>query len=123
MIVTVYYIQKEVLSPGRAIQTTEELLLLTQILESQDRFSEIAKILDSENLGISSRIVQNDWSFVTIKLKSLEKAGMWTEGLSYAKSLLAIPNNEDERKALQERDDWSVWSLLVTSARNTNSLE
>lgn len=123
MIVMVYYIQKEVLSPGRAIQTTEELLLLTQILESQDRFSEVTKILDSDNVGISSRIVQNDWNFVTIKLKSLEKAGMWTEGLSYAKQLLAIPNNEDERKALQERDDWSVWGLLVTSARNINSPE
>lgn len=119
----VYYIQKEVLSPGRAIQTTEELLLLTQILESQDRFSEVAKILDSDNVGISSRIVQNDWNFVTIKLNSLGKAGMWTEGLSYAKQLLAIPNNEDERKALQERDDWSVWSLLVTSTRNINSPE
>lgn len=111
------------MSPSRAIQTTEELLLLTQILESQERFSEIVKILDSETLGIGSRIVQNDWTFVGAKLYSLEKAGMWTEGLKYAKSLLAIPNSEEEKKALQERDDWSVWKLLIASVRNINSLE
>lgn len=111
------------MSPSRAIQTTEELLLLTHILESQERFSEIVKILDSETLGIASRIVQNDWTFVGTKLYNLEKAGMWTEGLEYSKSLLAIPNSEEEQKALQERDDWTVWKLLIASVRNINNPE
>lgn len=111
------------LSPAKAIQTTEELLLLIKILETQERHSEIVKLLDSENLGINSRIVQNDWTFVGTKLESLEKAGMWTEGLAYAKSLLAIPSDENERKALQEHDDWAVWNLLVASVRNINNSE
>ncbi|PLB54463.1 cytoskeleton organization protein [Aspergillus steynii IBT 23096] len=114
---------KELLSPPRAIQNAEELLLLAKIFESQGRHSELVSILNSETVGISSRIIQNDWSFVGEKLSSLEKAQMWTEGLSYTKSLLAIPNTEDERKALQEHDDWAVWSLLVAAVRNINNQE
>lgn len=115
--------QKETPSPPKAIQTTEELLLLVKILETQDRNPEIVKLLDSENLGLNSQIVQNDWTFVGTKVDGLEKAGMWTEGLAYAKSLLAIPTDENERKALQERDDWAVWNLLVASVRNLNNAE
>ncbi|KAB8199981.1 N-acetyltransferase B complex non catalytic subunit-domain-containing protein [Aspergillus parasiticus] len=114
---------KELLSPPRAIQGPEELLLLVKIFESQGRHDEIVKILDSENLGLSSRVIQNDWSFVGVKLSSLEKAEMWTQGLSYARELLAIPTNEAEKKALQERDDWAVWKLLVISTRKMNTQE
>ncbi|KAL4878518.1 N-acetyltransferase B complex non catalytic subunit-domain-containing protein [Aspergillus karnatakaensis] len=114
---------KELLSPPRAIQSAEELLLLVKIYESQGRHGEIVKILDSDNLGIKSKLVQNDWSFVGVKLSSLENAEMWTEGLSYAKELLAIPTTEEEKKALQERDDWAVWHLLVTAAQKLNTDE
>ncbi|GES62553.1 cytoskeleton organization protein [Aspergillus terreus] len=114
---------KELLSPPRAIQSSEELLLLVKIFESQGRHAEVVKILDSENLGITSRLIQNDWTFVGVKLANLEKAQMWTEGLSYTKTLLAIPTNDAERKDLQERDDWAVWSLLVNATRNLNTPE
>jgi N-terminal acetyltransferase B complex non-catalytic subunit len=109
------------LSPPRAIQSAEELLLLVKIYESQGRHSEIVKILDSENLGIKSKMVQSDWSFIGVKLSSLEKAEMWAEGLSYTKELLAIPFTEEEKKAIQERDDWAVWHLLVTATQKINS--
>ncbi|PYI06608.1 hypothetical protein BO78DRAFT_343164 [Aspergillus sclerotiicarbonarius CBS 121057] len=112
---------KELLSPPRAIQSAEELLLLIKVFESQGRHAEIVKVLDSENLGISSRVIQNDWSFVGDKLSNLEKAQMWTEGLAYTKELLAIPTNEVERKALQERDDWAVWHLLIAATKQINS--
>jgi N-terminal acetyltransferase B complex non-catalytic subunit len=98
-------------------------LLLVRIFESQGRHAEIIKILDSDNLGINSRIIQNDWSFVGVKLSNLEKAKMWTEGLLYAKELLAIPSSEEERKAIQERDDWAVWHLLVTATQKIDTAE
>ncbi|KAL4964734.1 MDM20/NAA25 family protein [Aspergillus stella-maris] len=114
---------KELLSPPRAIQTAEELLLLVKIYESQGKHAEIVKILNSENLGIKSKMVRNDWSFVGVKLSSLEQAEMWTEGLAYTKELLAIPTTEEEKKAIQERDDWAVWHLLVTATQKINSAE
>ncbi|KAL2809939.1 N-acetyltransferase B complex non catalytic subunit-domain-containing protein [Aspergillus granulosus] len=114
---------KELLSPPRALQSAEELLLLTKIYESQGRHSEIVKILDSENLGLKSKMVQNDWSFIGVKLSSLEKAEMWTEALAYTKELLAIPSTEEEKKSIQERDDWAVWHLLLTATQKLESTE
>ncbi|KAI9368067.1 N-acetyltransferase B complex non catalytic subunit-domain-containing protein [Aspergillus egyptiacus] len=114
---------KELLSPPRAIQSAEELLLLVKIYESQGRHAEIVKILDSKNLGIKSRMIQNDWSFIGVKLSSLEKAEMWAEGLSYARELLAIPSTEEEKKAIQEHDDWAVWNLLLTATQKLGSAE
>lgn len=111
------------LSAPRAIQTPEELLLLVKVYESQGRYSEIAKLMDSENLGVNSRVVQNDMSFIGVKLGSLERASMWTEGLSYAKSLLSIPEDEAGQKALDERDDWGVWSMVVVPTQNINDSE
>ncbi|KAL4921271.1 N-acetyltransferase B complex non catalytic subunit-domain-containing protein [Aspergillus aurantiobrunneus] len=114
---------KELLSPPRAIQSAEELLLLVKIYEFQGRHAEIVKILDSDNLGIKSKMVRNDWSFVGVKLSSLEKAEMWVEGLLYTKELLAMPSNETEQKAIQEHDDWAVWHLLVTATQKINTAD
>ncbi|KAL2215610.1 cytoskeleton organization protein [Thermoascus aurantiacus ATCC 26904] len=108
---------KELLSPPRAIQTSEELLLLIKIFELQGRHVEVLSILDSENLGITSRIVQNDWSFVRAKLHSLEKAEKWAEGLAFAKSLLGT----SDEAALKERDDWAVWSLMLSAIQKIDS--
>ncbi|OJJ44687.1 hypothetical protein ASPZODRAFT_134775 [Penicilliopsis zonata CBS 506.65] len=114
---------KELLSHPKAIQNAEELLLLIKIFDSQGHPAEIVKILDTANLGLNSKIVQNDWNFIREKVLGLEKAKMWSDGLSYAKSLLPIPTNEADRKALQEHDDWTVWSLMVSAVREINTPE
>uniref|UniRef100_A0A093V0Q6 N-alpha-acetyltransferase 25, NatB auxiliary subunit n=1 Tax=Talaromyces marneffei PM1 TaxID=1077442 RepID=A0A093V0Q6_TALMA len=109
---------KELLSPPRAIQTAEELILLIKIFQAQGRDEEILKILDSHNLGLNSRLVQNDWFFIREKILSLERAEKWTDGLDYAKQLLNMPDEDEAaKKLLQERDDWGVWSLLLTSTK------
>lgn len=105
------------LSPPRAIQTAEELLLVVRILESQDRWAEIVQVLNSENAGLSSRIVNNDRTFMLAKVHSLGVAGLWEEGHSYAKSLLAVSEDEAERNTLHERDDWKYWNLLIVAVR------
>ena len=92
--------------------------MLIRIFESEDRHAEVVKILDSPNVGISSRIIQNDWNFIREKILSMEKAGLWSEGLSYTRDLLTLPNDEAGRNAVKERDDWTVWNLLLTATRN-----
>ncbi|KAL1858493.1 hypothetical protein Plec18170_002692 [Paecilomyces lecythidis] len=111
---------KELLSPPRAVQTAEELLLLIKIFEKQDRYAEIVKILDSENLGIKSRIVQNDWSFVRSKIIGLENAQLWDDGAAFAKSLLS---GSEDSIALKESDDWAVWNLLLSATQNAGKKE
>ncbi|KAJ5963624.1 N-acetyltransferase B complex non-catalytic subunit [Penicillium vulpinum] len=108
----------ELLSPPRAIQTAEELLLVFRIFESQSRWEEIVQVLNRENVGLSSRIVNNDRSFMLAKVTALGAAGLWEEGHSYAKSLLAVSENESERNTLHERDDWKYWNLLIAAVRH-----
>lgn len=112
--------QKELLSPGRAIQTAEELFLLIKIYDQQGHYKDIVELLNSQHLGVNSRIAQNDWSFVTAKLANLEKAGLWDEGLAYASELLSLPDHLAESEKIsasqEEKDDWQVWRLLLTAA-------
>ncbi|KAI1942769.1 hypothetical protein LOZ66_001176 [Ophidiomyces ophidiicola] len=109
---------KELLSPARAIQTPEELFLLVKIYTQQGRYSDIVNLLNSAHLGVKSRIAQNDWSLVTTKLATLEKAGLWEQGMIFAKELLALPDTLTDSRGsdCEEKDDWQVWKLLLTSA-------
>jgi N-terminal acetyltransferase B complex non-catalytic subunit len=116
--------QNQLLSPPRAIQTAEELLLLIKIFESQGRYAEAVHILDSKNLGIKSRIAQNDWSFVRAKLLSLERAGKWNESLEFVRTMLTLPEDDAAaRVTIQERDDWAVWSLMVLATEKIGDPE
>ncbi|KAJ5673827.1 hypothetical protein N7462_009266 [Penicillium macrosclerotiorum] len=117
----IYTNRSQLLSAPRAIQTSEELLLLIKIYEAQGRFDEVVKTLDSENLGLSSRIVQNDTAFLGFKASNLGAGKMWEEAISFVKSLYTVPDNEEKRKALREIDDWNIWNLLVEATRHVKT--
>ena len=110
------------MSPPKAIQTAGELLLVLRILETQGHYAEIVQLLNSENAGLSSRIVNNDRTFMLIKVTALGLAGLWEEGHSYAKSLLAVSEDEAERITLHERDDWKYWNLLIVAVRHLDKI-
>ncbi|OAT05409.1 cytoskeleton organization protein [Blastomyces gilchristii SLH14081] len=117
---------KELLSPARAIQTSEELFLLIKILETQGRHEEIVSLLNSKHLGIESRIAQKDWAFVSAKIVGLENAGLWDEAISFTRELLALPDdltNGSTTAAVQEKDDWQVWSLLLAATKKLGKKE
>ncbi|KAG5290159.1 cytoskeleton organization protein [Histoplasma ohiense] len=117
---------KELLSPSRAIQTSEEFFLLIKIFETQGQHEEIVSFLNSKHLGIESRICQNDWSFVRAKIAGLENAALWDEALSYTRELLALPAdlaNGSRTAAAQEKDDWQVWGLLLVATKKLDNKE
>ena len=101
-------------------------MLLVKIYDAQGRYDEIVTLLNSEHLGLNSRIVQGDWLFVTSKLDTLEKAGHWEEATSFARQLLALPDESPEQSndmSYREKDDWKVWSLLLTATAKLNKTE
>ena len=86
---------------------------MIEILGSQGRYEEALNILASDNLGMQSRIVRGDSTFIGLKISCLLDAGnKWDDAFSYAQSLLTVPDDEDGRKGLLELDDWKVWDLL-----------
>ncbi|KAI5282926.1 hypothetical protein KEM54_002465 [Ascosphaera aggregata] len=103
----------------RAIQNSEELLLLVRIFETQGRFVETAETLNSKTLGTDSQVAQGDWIFTQERLRSLEKAKLWEELLRTAKQLLTLPEGDSDSISFnsEERDDWEVWQGLLRSTR------
>ncbi|KAF3481657.1 uncharacterized protein GIQ15_04416 [Arthroderma uncinatum] len=118
---------KELLSIPRAIQTAEELFLLIKIYESQSRNDELIELLNSEHLGVTSRIAQNEWLFVTNKLSVIEKGGHWEQAISFTKELLTLDDSvtaESKPDAkYEERDDWKVWNLLLLATKKIEKPE
>ena len=106
------------MSLPRAIQTSEEVYLFVKILESQQRFEEAVNILDSKNLGITSRIIKNDHIFVTEKAANLGMGKQWEAAAAFVKDVYKIPEDESKKKALLELDDWKIWNLLVEANRH-----
>ncbi|KAJ5812172.1 N-acetyltransferase B complex non catalytic subunit-domain-containing protein [Penicillium riverlandense] len=111
----------DTLSMPKSIKTAEEMLLLVKIFETQGLHSELLKLLDSKNVGISSRIVQNDWTFVVSKISNLAAAKLWEDAFAYIKDLLTAPEPVDTERYLQKHDDWQVWEVLIQAVRNSKT--
>lgn len=78
------------------------------------------QILDSDNLGIHSRIVRGDSTFIGLKISSYLGAGnMWDAAFNFVQSLLTVPSDERGRKELLELDDWNLWNLLYEATSNS----
>lgn len=95
--------------------------MLIRIYETQGRNSEVVKLLDSENLGLKSRIVQNDTAFLGYKAFNLGAGKMWEEAISYVRDLYTVPEDKEKLKVLRELDDWSIWNLLIQATKNSNT--
>ncbi len=122
--------QKELLSPPRAIQTSEELQLLLAVYRHHGKIKEALEILNSPNLGISSSVGKSDWSLVLGKLNLLEEAGLWQEKWDYCKMLLesalsrnsGATNGTKEESVASQGDDWRLWTGLINSSQILDNL-
>ncbi|KAF8539658.1 N-acetyltransferase B complex non catalytic subunit-domain-containing protein [Trichophaea hybrida] len=126
-------------TPARAIQTSQEVSLLLELLSyvsPGDANKEALDVLNSKNLGVDSTIGGGDWwGLARKRLDLLESAGDWRSLFETCKTLLPKPQNaaetngngetmkDDEKKsdekpeAVQGRgDDWRVWDGFVLAA-------
>ncbi|KAJ5725716.1 uncharacterized protein N7483_007073 [Penicillium malachiteum] len=101
-------------TPPRAIQNSEELLLLIKIFESQGRSAEIVKILNSQNVGISSPICQNDAHFKSLMAHHLGAANLWEEAITFVKEDYKI----DENGRKDPEDNFVIWELLIKAVKH-----
>ncbi|KAL6250283.1 hypothetical protein RBB50_002584 [Rhinocladiella similis] len=105
--------QEEILAPGKALATPEEVSLLVQILNSTGRPQESVKLLQSESLNSKSPIGRQDTQLITLLLaQSLEQSQLWEEAFSYCHALLS--------NQYSQNDD-QVWGLYLTALSNLPS--
>lgn len=83
------------LIPARAIQTSQEVNLLLELLPyvaPGDADKEALEILNSKNLGVDSKIGEGDWwGFARRRLDLLERTKDWRTLFETCKSLLPKP--------------------------------
>ncbi|KAI9670370.1 MAG: hypothetical protein M1817_004413 [Caeruleum heppii] len=114
------------LSPGRSVQTPQELQLLLSIFQRQRRCSEALGILGSANLGTDSAIAKGNWEVIRRKLDLFEENDLWHEEWSMCQGLLekARPQHSGDRKnadTIQKEtkgDDWRVWKGLLSACQH-----
>ncbi|KAI9791920.1 MAG: hypothetical protein M1833_001302 [Piccolia ochrophora] len=117
------------LSPGRTVQTPQELQMLVSIYRAQGHTKELVTLLQSSNLGTSSRVAKGDWSLIRSQLDILEVEGLWQDEWDICKRMLDGteygPRDEmrldDDQRSNVNGDDWRVWQGLVRSSGKINT--
>jgi N-terminal acetyltransferase B complex non-catalytic subunit len=129
--------------PARAIQTSQEVNLLLELLpyvSPGDANKEALDILNSKNLGVDSMVGSGDWwGLARKRLDLLEATKEWRILFETCMTLLPKPgdavvepkesveetngNGDDEHKGEKPEsvqqgrgDDWRVWDGFVTAA-------
>ncbi|KAI5812471.1 N-acetyltransferase B complex non catalytic subunit-domain-containing protein [Pyronema omphalodes] len=120
--------------PAKAIQTSQEVNLLLELLPyvaPGDAAKESLDVLNSKNLGVDSVIGRSDWwGLARKRLDLLEETKDWRALFNSCGSLLPKPedavvaegNGEAKKEdgaappAQGRGDDWRVWDGFVTSA-------
>lgn len=90
--------------------------------------SEALKILDSQNLGISSSVAKGDWSFVCHKVKILEEQKRWNDVWTFCKDLLVgasstLEYDHNTSSEANNGDDWTIWKAFIRANTEINESE
>jgi N-terminal acetyltransferase B complex non-catalytic subunit len=127
--------------PARAIQTSQEVNLLLELLPDVcpgDASKEALDVLNSKNLGVDSTVGSGDWwGLARRRLDLLEKTKDWRTLFDTCMALLPKPEDKavEAKESAEEADgvgesakkeaegvqqgrgdDWRVWDGFVTAA-------
>ncbi|EXJ96403.1 hypothetical protein A1O1_01529 [Capronia coronata CBS 617.96] len=109
--------QEEPASPGKAISSPEEIALLVQILNSTGRSAETVKLLQSNSLGMESRVGKKDPQIVlSLLLESLELSEQWDEAHSLCQNFLLQSDLRSDDRI------WRLW-LKAQSRSSVDGLD
>ncbi|KAK4940477.1 hypothetical protein LTR10_019461 [Elasticomyces elasticus] len=94
--------QEELLSPGKAISTPEEVALLVQVLNSTGHPEESVKLLLGTSLNMESRVGRLDPQLiVSLLLESFYASKQWDEAFTTCQTLMSKYQADDQI--------WKLW--------------
>lgn len=105
--------QEQLLAPGKAISTPEEIALLAQVLNSTGHVQETVQLLQGETLNEGSRTGKQDPQLVlSLLLESLDASEQWDEALKMCEALLAKPEYQSDDRI------WNLWLKAQSESPN-----
>ncbi|RPA83356.1 hypothetical protein BJ508DRAFT_413553 [Ascobolus immersus RN42] len=105
--------------PARSIQKPQEIHLLLQVIATctpkpEDALKEQLAVLDSDDIGVNSKLAEGDWwSFVRKRLEILEELKDWTRIYDICRSLIKSSVEKLEGGLPGKGDDWKIWESLL----------
>ncbi|KIV94471.1 hypothetical protein PV10_02237 [Exophiala mesophila] len=107
--------EEQLLSPGKAISTAEEVALLATVLNSTGHAQETIKLLQGDAFKLDSRIGKLDPQLTLSQLlQSFNVAEQWDEAFEYTQTLLSNPEYQSDDR---------VWILWLKSLTNSSTPE
>ncbi|KAI1614285.1 N-acetyltransferase B complex non catalytic subunit-domain-containing protein [Exophiala viscosa] len=108
--------QDELLAPGKAISTPEEVALLVQVLNSTGHPEESVKLLQGTLLNMESRVGRQDPQLiVSLLLQSFYASKQWDEAFTACQTLLSRFQADDQI--------WKLWLKAQSESRADSKRE
>lgn len=110
------------LKDSRVLCTPGDIAFLLDVYESQGKREEALAVLQSDRIGVSSRIGKHSWDLVLREIELSESVGVWLDQFKYCFTLLedALPTNS--RHPVHGFGDtgnnWSVWVAILKAVAN-----
>ena len=111
-------------SPKRALNTSEDLLLLVRVYKSQNKDTEALALLEDQRTGFGSHLCKKDWEIVRQMIELYTLCKRWQslydvcrEILQCSLARILIPDQEPSQWDFGPLgDDWVVWDGLLTAS-------
>lgn len=125
-------VSTEAPTSGLVIEKLEDLLLVLKIYSEQDKYHEALAILDNDRFGIESKVGNNAWELVRLRVDLLGRSNRREEQWAYCRTLLVGALPDHLRDKLVEPfncifgkmgDDWAIWDGLIAAAHALDGQE
>jgi hypothetical protein len=103
------------------LASTEDVALLVYIYQKHGHLKELLKILDSDQIGVNSKLGLTDGQFINAKIEVLTRENMLLELRTFCESLLQDVADYTEKNRVNDpavketsADNWTVFAAFVS---------
>jgi len=102
------------------LASAEDLALLVYVYQKHGHLKELLKILDSDQIGVNSKLGLTDGQFINAKIEVLTRENMFLELRIFCESLLQDVTDYTEKNRVNDpavketsADNWTVFAAFV----------
>lgn len=116
------------MSPGRALNTSEDVQLLFRVYKAQSKYEQAIAIVANPRAGLKA--VSKSWEITANLIELYSLAHKWQDQWDHCHDILNHAHNDHVRRLFNGRndfgtlgDDWGVWEALLIACENIGTKE